>query len=42
MVRVRLNSWDDRAKTPGANVPGLESYRELITAHLVPPAKGGD
>ena len=32
MVRVR--TWDDRAKTPGAEVPGLESYRELLTAHL--------
>ena len=32
MVRVR--TWDDRAKIPGADVPGLESYREMITAHL--------
>ena len=32
MVRVR--TWDDRAKTPGAKVPDLETYRELITAHL--------
>ena len=32
MVRVR--TWDDRAKTPGAKVPALETYRELITAHL--------
>ena len=32
MVRVR--TWDDRAKTHGAKVPGLETYRELITAHL--------
>ena len=39
MVRVR--TWDDRAKTPGANVPGLESYRELITAHLS-RQQGGD
>ncbi len=31
-VRVRL--WDDRAKTPGARVPDLSSYRELLTAHL--------
>ena len=33
--KVRVRTWDDRAKTPGADVPGLESYRELITAHLV-------
>ena len=32
MVRVR--NWDDRAKTPGAQVPGLEAYRELLAAHL--------
>ena len=32
MVRVR--TWDDRAKTPGADVPDLESYRELIATHL--------
>ena len=32
MVRVR--TWDDRAKTPGADVPDLEAYRELITTHL--------
>ncbi len=32
MVRVR--TWDDLAKTPGADVPDLESYREMITAHL--------
>ena len=31
-VRVRL--WDDRAKTPGVEVPDLESYRQLLTAHL--------
>ena len=32
MVRVRI--WDDRAKTPGAEVPSLDSYRELLAAHL--------
>ena len=32
MVRVR--TWDDRAKTPSADVPGLETYRELLTDHL--------
>lgn len=32
--KVRVRTWDDRAKTPGAEVPTLESYRELLTAHL--------
>ena len=32
--KVRVRIWDDRAKTPGAEVPDLESYRELLTAHL--------
>ena len=32
--RVRIRIWDDRAKIPGAKVPGLESYRELLTVHL--------
>lgn len=32
--KVRVRIWDDRAKTPGAEVPGLESYRELLTDHL--------
>ena len=32
--KVRVRTWDDRAKTPGADVPDLESYREMITAHL--------
>lgn len=32
--KVRVRIWDDRAKTPGAKVPNLESYRELLTVHL--------
>ena len=32
--KVRVRIWDDRAKTPGAQVPGLESYRELLTSHM--------
>lgn len=32
--KVRVRIWDDRAKTPGAEVPGLESYLGLLTAHL--------
>ena len=31
---VRVRVWDDRAKTPGIDVPGLESYRQLLTDHL--------
>ena len=33
--KVRVRIWDDRAKTPGADVPTLEAYRELIAAHLL-------
>ena len=32
--QVRVRTWDDSAKIPGADVPGLETYRELITDHL--------
>ena len=31
---VRVRTWDDLAKTPGAEVPGLESYRQLLSDHL--------
>ena len=31
---VRVRTWDDRAKTPGAGVPGLEDYRQLLADHL--------
>ena len=27
---VRLRRWDDRAKIPGLDLPGLESYREAV------------
>ena len=40
MVRVR--TWDDRAKIPGADVPDLESYREMITAHLARQQTGNE
>ena len=39
--KVRVRTWDDLAKTPGADVPDLESYREMITAHLA-HQQGGD
>ena len=32
--QVRVRTWDDRAKTPGADVPGLEAYRQMLTDHL--------
>ena len=32
--KVRVRTWDDRAKTPGAKVPALETYREMLTDHL--------
>ena len=40
MVRVR--AWDDRAKIPGADVPDLESYREMITDHLARQQTGNE
>ena len=32
--KVRVRTWDDHAKTPGVEVPGLETYRELLKDHL--------
>lgn len=32
---VRLRRWDDQAKVPGLEVPGLASYRELIQRALM-------
>ena len=29
---VRLRHWDDTAKVPGLNVPGLDRYRERLKA----------
>ena len=31
---LALRSWDDRAKDPRANPPGLETYRERLEDHL--------
>jgi phosphonate degradation associated HDIG domain protein len=33
---VRLRTWDDRAKIPGLDVPGVEHYRELLIQALLP------
>ena len=38
--KVRVRIWDDRAKTPGAEVPGLESYGELLVEHLSGQQRG--
>jgi predicted HD phosphohydrolase len=32
---VRLRRWDDLAKIPGLDVPGLEHYRARVEAALV-------
>ena len=32
--KVRVRVWDDRAKTPGAPVSPLETYRDLLLDHL--------
>ena len=41
---VRLRRWDDEAKVPGLEVPGLESYLGRLVAMLegvtMPPTKG--
>ena len=31
---LRLRSWDDRAKVPGLDVPGLDDFVPLLEAHL--------
>ena len=33
-AKIRLRKRDDRAKIPGAIVPGLDSYRDIMIAHL--------
>jgi len=35
---VRLRRWDDTAKTPGLDVPGLEHYRSKVEAVARKPA----
>ena len=32
--KVRVRIWDDQAKAPGAQVPDLETYRDLLRTHL--------
>ena len=29
-MAVQMRRWDDQAKVPGARVPGVESYREIL------------
>ena len=31
---LRLRSWDEQAKVPGAAVPGLDAYRPMLDAYL--------
>lgn len=31
---VRLRTWDDKAKIPGMQTPGLSTYKELIVENL--------
>lgn len=31
---LRLRSWDEMAKDPGFQVPGLETYRDMMDRHL--------
>ena len=33
-ARLRVRSWDEQAKVPGQDVPGLDSYRERIEGYL--------
>jgi predicted HD phosphohydrolase len=28
--KLRLRAWDEQAKVPGLEVPGIESYRALL------------
>ena len=37
---VRLRTWDDRAKVPGLDVPGVEHYRALLELALLPRKRG--
>ncbi|MDX2180356.1 MAG: HDIG domain-containing protein [Bryobacteraceae bacterium] len=32
--KLRMRSWDEQAKVPGAKTEPLESYRELLTQHI--------
>ena len=34
-VALQLRRYDDLAKVPGAKVPRLDAYREMMVAHLV-------
>jgi predicted HD phosphohydrolase len=32
---VRLRRWDDEAKIPGLDVPGVEHYRPVLEISLI-------
>jgi phosphonate degradation associated HDIG domain protein len=33
-AKLRLRAWDEEAKVPGRETPGVEHYRERLVAHL--------
>ncbi|KAF9311843.1 hypothetical protein BG003_006908 [Podila horticola] len=33
--KVQLRLWDDKAKVPGLDLPGLESYKDIVIRHLL-------
>ena len=33
-AKLRLRAWDEEAKVPGRETPGLDHYRALLEAHL--------
>jgi phosphonate degradation associated HDIG domain protein len=35
-MAVQLRRWDDQAKVPGATVPAVESYREILRSCIKP------
>ena len=39
---IRLRHWDDRAKIPSLNVPGLEHYRGVLELSLQPKPGAGE
>lgn len=41
-LAIALRRWDDRAKQPGATVPGLAHWRPAIKQALLPPATPPD
>lgn len=36
-LKITMREWDEQAKVPGLEVPGLESYRDMLIRHLETP-----